>query len=611
VPANTSLNLVDLDFDGIKESLKSYLSEQPQFLDYDFDSSNMNVLLDILAYNTFHNGFYLNMVAAESYLDSAQLRNSVVSHAKELNYLPRSYRSAKATLNISFSSNTNMVTIPKGTSFTSLVGFGIYTFVTAEQSVHFSANGTFLVSDLDVYEGVDTTDTFIVDYNNSTQRFVITDPKVDTRSITIDVIEDNDGTSLVYTQASTTLDQDDDSQIYFVQGAEDGKYEVVFGDGIIGRRPKNGAIVQISYRVCNGSDANGAARFTLDDEFANFTTTPNISTVDLARGGAEAESIESIKFYAPRYFQTQERAVNTSDYEIILQQRFPEINAISAYGGEDVTPAQYGRVFIAVDISDVDGLPTSKINEYLAFIRPRSPLSIDPSFVEPDYTYYRVESTIKYNVNETNYNTDQIQSLVVNRIVTYDETNLNNFKASFRYSKFLAAIDDIDDAGIVSNDTDIIVYKKIVPDFGVQADYDLNFDIALTEKGGLLGSTYDVNDLTAVYSSEFVFNSERVYVADDGQGILRLVKNANDSVLIVRPNIGSVDYDTGAIQIVDLQVDAIPDSESEIRVFVVTAERDFATSKNVILALESSQIEVEVVPIRENATSPTQSRQRG
>lgn len=605
--ANTSINLVDLDPDTIRENLKTYLSSQSQFKDYDFEGSNLGVLLNVLAYNTFNNAFYLNMVAAESYLDSAQMRNSVVSHAKELNYVPRSARSAKATVSLSFTSDESIVTIPKGTSFTSLVGFGLYTFITDREAVYFSSNGTFLIEDVEIYEGHETSDTFVMDYNNTTQRFLIADPAIDTRSIEIEVIEDNDGSTFPYTQASTTLDLDDDSLVFFLQGAEDGKYEIVFGDDIIGRRPKNGAIIRVSYRVCNGTSGNGAARFQLDDEFTAFTSTPSVNTVDIGRGGAEEESVESIKFYAPRYFQTQERAVNVTDYEIILRQRFPEINAISAYGGEDVEPPQYGRVFIAVDISDVDGLPSTKIDEYLAFLKPRSPLSIDPSFVEPEYTYYRVESTVSYNINETNYNSEQIKSAIVNEIVTFDETYLNDFKSSFRYSKFVAALDSIEDAGIESNDTKITVYKKIAPSYGEVESHTLAFDIVLTREGAKLGSTYDDGDLVAVRSSEFIFSSERVYIADDGDGILRLVKTVGDTVTIIRPNIGTVDYDSGLVQIIDLQVDAIPDSSSEIRIYVETASNDFSTSKNVILALEGDQISIEAVPIRGTST---QSRQR-
>ncbi len=607
--ANTSLNLVGLDFDDMKSSLKQYLSSQSQFLDYDFESSNMNVLLDILSYNTWHNAFYLNMVAAESYLDSAQLRNSVVSHAKELNYVPRSSRSAKAIVDLYFTANTNVVTLPKGTSFTSLIGYGLYTFLTPKESVYFSSNGFFQISNLEIYEGIETTDTYVVNYEDPTQKFILTDKAVDTRSIDVRIIEDNDGTELVYNPASTTLGLGADSKVYFLQGAEDYKYEIEFGDNIIGRKPKNGAIVRIIYRVSSGEEANGASRFQLDDEFVNFSSSPEIRTIEIARGGTSEESIESIKFYAPRYFQTQERAVSTSDYEIILQQRFPEINAISAYGGEELSPPQYGQVFIAIDISDVDGLPTSKVDEYLNFIRPRSPLSIDPSLVEPEYTYYRVDSIIKYNVNDTNYTSDQIKSLVVNKIINYDQTYLNEFKVTFRYSKFLAAIDSIPDSGILSNDTEVTLYKKLKPSYGIQQNYYLKFDIELSKKGAFLGSTYDFTDLNVVRSSEFVFNSERVYIADDGNGTLRIVKDVNGTITVVRPDIGSVNYDTGEVNIVDLTVDFITDGKSEISVYIVSASKDFEIYKNVILALESDQINVTAIPVRD-VSSTTQSRQR-
>ena len=592
----------------MKTSLKSYMKSQPNFVDYDFEGSNMSVLLDILAYNTFHNAFYLNMVASESYLDSAQLRNSIMSHAKELNYLPRSARSSKATVSLSFSANTNVVTVPRGTSFTSLVGADLYTFITDQDSVYFSSNGTYSIPNLAIYEGKLITDRYVVDYENTTQRFVLSDPGIDTRSITVSIIEDNTGTVLNYNPAFTTLDLDDTSQVYFMQGAEDSKYEIVFGDNVIGRRPKDNSIVSISYRTCSADASNGASKFTLDHAFTTFSTSPNVNTVDISRGGDQPESLASIKFYAPRYFQTQQRAINTSDYEIILKQNFPEINTVAAYGGEEVSPPQYGKVFISVDISDVDGLPTSKVDEYFSFLKPRSPLSIDPVFINPDFLYYSVSSTVKYDINSTTLNSDQIKSLVVNAIITYNDTKLNNFKSSFKYSKFLAQIDSITDAGILSNDTDILIYKKIIPDIGENRDVNLLFDIPLTQNGSVLGIEYDANDLAAIHSSDFIFSGERVHIDDDGAGNLRLVKLVGTKNLVVIPFIGTIDYASGALKLINFRVDGLQIGENAIRIYGVPASKDFATQKNVILALEADQIDVTIVATKDSSFSATQFR---
>lgn len=607
--ANSSINLVGLDFDSIKSNLKSYLRAQSQFADYDFDGSNLSVLLDILAYNTHYQAFYLNMIASESFLDSAQLRDSVVSHAKELNYVPRSARSAQASVSLRFNANTDVVTIPRGTSFTTSVGYVLYTFITDEESIYFSSNNTFQVDDLPIYEGQLNDDQFIVNYEDPTQRFILTDPAIDTRSILVTVVEDNTGTIDSYTPASTTLGLGADDKIYFLQASSGGKYEIVFGDGILGRRPKDNALVQVSYRTCSGSDPNGASSFQLDTAFADFTATPAITVEDIARGGDEPESISSIKFYAPRHFQTQERAVNTNDYEIILSQRFPEINAISAYGGETLNPPQFGKVYISVDIAGVEGLPDTKVAEYQNFIKPRSPLSIDTVFVSPDFLYYSVDTTVNYNVNETNYSLEQIRSLVTNAIVTYNDTYLNDFKSLFWYSKFIHQIDNIDNAGILSNDTDINIYKKFIPTYNEPFSLDIDFKVPFTEEGAALGNTHDVNDLVAVRSSAFTSGGERVQIQDDGNGVLRLVKTSGTSQVVTKPGIGSVDYSAGKIKLDNLTVDGLDVGEQYIRIYAVPASKDFSTKENVILALESDQINIEVIGVREG-TSSAQTRQR-
>lgn len=575
------------------------MKSQTQFKDYDFDDSVMSALLDILSYNTFHNAFYMNMVVNESYLDSAQLRNSVVSHAKELNYLPRSARSARAVVDLSFNANAAVATIPKGTSFTSTVGPNLLTFITADETVLFSSNNYFRISELAIYEGKEATDQYAIDYENLAQRFVITDPDVDTRSISVTVIEDNTGTELTYTAATSTLGLNEESQIFFLQACEDSKFELIFGDNIIGRRPKDNSIVEVNYRVTSKTEGNGAARFTLDDGFADFTSSPVVNTVDIARGGDEPETIESIKYYAPRFFQTQERAVNVSDYEIILKQRFPEINAIVAYGGEEINPPRYGKVFISVDISDVDGIPSSRIDEYTKFLKPRIPLSVEVEFIEPDALFYRVDATVNYDATTTTLNTEQVKSLVVNAIINYDSEFLNDFKSSFRYSKFVAMIDSISEIEVLSNDTDITVYKRIEPNIGENVDLNVYFNLPLTKSGSTLGDQYSSEDLTAVSSSEFVFNGESVLIEDDGNGNLRLVKNVSNSKVAVIPTVGTVNYDTGSIKLISFRVDAMPLGEPYIRIFGRLRTKDFATSENVILTLEPELMSIDVVPVRE------------
>lgn len=598
--ANSSIDLVGLDFDSLKSSLKTYLKARPEFKDYDFEGSNINVLLDILAYNSYHQSYYLSMVLSESYIDSAQLRNSMVSHAKELNYLPRSARSARAEIDLNFSSNTNVVTIPRGTSFTATVGSNLHTFLTDDESVHFSSNGTFSVPDLAVYEGRMASERYVVNYNVSVQRFLINDPTVDTRSIRVSVTEDGSTTPTTYVWTTTTLGLGAGSQVFFLQAAEDGKYEVIFGDDILGRRPKDNSVVSISYRTCTEAAGNGASRFYLDSAFTTFTSTPTVETSAVARGGASVESIDSIRFYAPRYFQVQERAVNVSDYEIMLRQRFPEINALAAYGGEDLDPPQFGKVFISVDISDVDGLPESKVREYREFLRDKVPLSIDTEFVEPEFLFFDVATSVKYSVTGTDLNAEQVRSLVANRIITYTTDELNDFKASFLYSRFVGVIDDITQASIISNDTDIRIYRRVVPTFGTSVDLQVGFGVPLTEEGSVLPTRYHYDDFVAVRSSPFVLGGETVHIDDDGSGVLRIVKDVLNEVVVVIPSVGSVDYSTGFLSMTNIRIDGLEAGEQYVRFYGRTAARDFETRENVILDLEADRMRIEVVPVRES-----------
>lgn len=595
--ANASISLVNLDFDNIKTNLKSYLKSQDIFKDYDFEGSNINVLLDILSYNTFHNAFYLNMVASESFLDSAQMRSSVLSHAKELNYLPRSSRSAGAIVNMEFTADTSVVTIPKGTSFTSSVGFELFTFVTAENKVYTSSNNTFEISNLNIYEGQYVTDTFIMDFQNPTQRFVLEDPNIDTQSIAITVTEDDSAIVRTYTQATSLLGLGATDSVFFLQGAEFGKYEVIFGDNIIGRKPKDNSVIDISYRVTRGKEANGGTLFALDSSFTSFSTTPIINTVQISTGGADPESIESIKYYAPRFYQLQERAVNTFDYELILKQKFPEINAISAYGGEDLDPPEFGKVYISVDISGIDSIPDSKRIEYTNYLKIRTPLSIDPSIIDPSYMHYAVDTTVQYNVNLTPYTEEEIRSLVLNKIIEYDQEFLNDFKSKFRYSKFLAAIDDACEASVISNDTNITVYKKLFANYNSAQNIDVVFDIPVTKEVASLGQQYDIDDKVAVYTNDFILNGERVRINDDSDGNLRLVKIVQDKVVVINSSLGNVDYDSGAVKLINFRIDAI--IGSELRLNVVPRTKDFETKKNVLLQLDPDQVKIKVISIRD------------
>lgn len=592
--ANSSIILTNIDFDTHKNTLKQYLKSQDRFKDYDFEGSNINVLLDILSYNTFHNAFYLNMIGNEMFMDTAQLRDSVVSHAKELNYTPRSFKSAEANVNITIlSSDTSKrsIAIPRGTTFTSPFMNRNYTFSTNENIVitdyTINSNNTvsFLGSNITLYEGYYVTDTFTYSADRA-QRYVLTNKNVDISSIIVTVIEDVGNTVLTHTRAQSLFNLNGDSRVYFLQACENDQYEILMGDGVSGRRPKDNSIISVEYRISNGQLPNGCRTFNADSTIDGETRIV-VSTNTPAQSGSVSEDIESIKYNAPRHFTTQERAVTTEDYENILKQNFPEINTVSAYGGEDLDPPQFGKVFVAVDLVDVDGVPAAKKDEYYRFLKPRSPVSIDPVFVNPEYLYIGVNSTVKYNINTTKLTQDDIKTLVSTAIVNYAQANLNDFNRVFRYSKVVQAIDNSQSA-IISNETTVRAIKVITPTLGINTTFDVKFLIPLDTSLSVAAGGYTIQ------SSKFIYNNQRATLRDNGAGSLDIISVRNGQIIT---SIGTVNYDTGLLQLSNFNVTQY--DGAGIKIYAIPRNKDIQTINNVILNIIEEDIDLTIVPVRD------------
>ena len=596
--ANSSIILTQLDFNEYKASLKAYLKEQSEFQDYDFDGSNLSVLLDILAYNTYQNAFYLNMVSNEMFLDSAKLRDSVISHAKELNYLPRSFTSAKATIRLTITPtnpNKNSIVIPKGTSFITRIDDFSYTFNTNENIVVTNKiNGAFESDSITIYEGNYLSDTYAVNYDNPLI-FKISSKNVDISSVAVTVIEDNGAVNIEYSRATSLFGHDGNSAVFFLQPGIGDLYEVVFGDGIVGRKPKNNSIIIIEYRVSNGELPNGAFRFVnagrIDNE-ANVV----ITTLSAAADGAVAEDLNSIKFNAPRAFTTQERAVTAEDYENLLKANFPEINAVIAYGGEDATPPQFGRIFVSVDLTDVDGLPKIKEDEYKRFLRSRSSVAMEPLFITPDYTYLKVDSTVRYNINRTGRNPEDLRTFAIDSILNYASTNLNSFARTFRYSKLVQAI-DATDASVISNETDINLIKYLTPELNVPLNLTIDFKCPLTQEIPLLGDEHPIIDVHGITSTPFTYTGiQNCVLEDNGDGLVRIVTpvGANHKKIV---DIGTVDYDTGVVRLNNFIVQNY--IGTSLKIYAEPRSRDITAIQNVILNIIESDVNITIEQIRE------------
>ena len=624
--ANSSIVLTQLDFDSYKDSLKTFLKSQDRFKDYDFDGSNLSVLLDVLSYNTYQNAFYLNMISNEMFLDSAKLRDSVISHAKELNYLPRSFRSASATVKLIITSSDaskRSIVIPKGTSFTSRVDDFTYNFSTTENYVitNRTPSGSNFVYESEairIYEGNYLSDTYTVNYDRPLI-YKISNKRVDLESLLVTVFEDNGTTTQTYKRATSLFGHDGNSKVFFLQPGIGDTYEVVFGDGVVGRKPKNNSACIIEYRTCNGELPNGAFKFI---NTARIDNEPNIviETITAATDGAVAEDLTSIKYNAPRAFTTQERAVTSEDYENLLKANFPEINAVVAYGGEDANPPQYGRIFLSIDLQEVDGLPKIKEDEYKKFLRSRSSVAIEPLFVSPDYTYIYVNTNIKYNINRTGLNPEDIRTYVIDSILNHASTNLNNFGRTLRYSRFVRDIDSAE-TSIISNETNIELVKYLTPVLSttvtsnpnatsgslvsiatsgvVSSGQNVTIDFKNPLKNDVpgKGAEHVIGDIHVVSSSTFTYNGiSNCRLEDDGDGTIRIVAVSGTQHRTII-NIGTVDYDTGIIRINNFNITNY--TGTSLKIYAKPRTLDITSSQNVILNILENDVDVTIEQIRE------------
>lgn len=594
--ANTSIDLVGLDFASLKDNLKTYLKSSTQFKDIDYTGSNINLLLDLLAYNTYLNGFYVNMVASEMFLDTAQLRDSVVSHAKELSYTPRSFVGAKATVQINIKpiATTTSVFVPARTSFTTRVGSNTYTFSTDESVVTTTSNNGVFALTAPIYEGSLVSESFVLNYSNSTQRFIISNPTVDVTSINATIYEDGGQSIFSYKQASSITSVTSASLIYFVQSAENQQYELKFGDDVFGRKPKDGATVSVNYRACSGQLPNGASVFVVDgpiDGHANVIVTTLTSAIQ----GATSESIESIRYNAPRNFQVQDRAVTAADYETLLKSRFPDIQAISVYGGEEASPPEYGTVLISVDVNNADGASVSAKQLFKDYISTKTPLTIAVRFVDPEFMYVHVDSVISYNIDTTTKTSKDIESLASAAISSYSYNNLEDFKTTLVYSNLTKQIDAAD-TSIIGNETRLRAQKNIIPTTGAPFSSVLDFQNPLVVNEGLY-----VNSKTARYgytitSSSFMFANLVCSLADDGVGNIVVITKANRDINLLQ-QIGTINYETGKVVINNLQVQAY--TGNAIKIKALLRAQNIQAVRNVILKIDPTDVITRVNGIKQ------------
>ena len=581
----TKLQVTELDFDDIKTNLKKYMKNQTEFTDYDFEGSGLSVLIDMLAYNTHYLAMNANMALNEAFLDSATLRSSVVSHAKTLGYTPRSARAPIAYVDLFVNDTTNLgsVTLPKGTKFTTQVDGTTYGFVVNADITTIKTNGIVRFQNVPIYEGTLVTAKYTVDSNNIEKRYVITDNRADTTTLKVSIqTSAGDSTTEVYTLATDITQVNATSKVYFLQEIEDGKFEVYFGDDVVGKKPTDGNIVILEYIVTNKTAANGASSFSGSSFGAvtNYTTT----TVLTATGGAEPETIESIKYNAPLDYSSQGRAVTTEDYKTIVPQVYADAEAVQVWGGEDNDPPRYGQVYISLKTKSGINLTQAQKLNIAALLDKYNIASVRPTIIDPETTNIRLTVNFKYSSNLTTKSASDLETIVRNTITSYNTSDLSKFDGVFRYSKLSRLIDNSDIA-VLSNITSVRISKNFTPTLNATNQYIINFSNRLYNPhaghnamfGGIVSSTgFTISG-----------NTNTIYLDDDGNGNIRSYYfEAGTTRTYVNNNIGTIDYVTGTITIPSLNPTGVSNSDGTITIIVQPRSNDVVPVRNQLLNID-------------------------
>jgi hypothetical protein len=522
--SNTSLKVTELDFSSIKDNLKTFLQSQSEFTDYDFEGSGLSVLLDVLAYNTYYNAFYLNMAANESFLDTAQVRKNILSHAKTINYIPNSNQGSLSKINVTVTpspsedQDTSVLTINK---YTQLVGRdkdGInYNFVTINSNTAFKqveegVANTFNYANLFVKQGEVLTNQFLMSSNNSSRRFELPSANVDVLTLSVTVQESASNTHTEeYLLAKDITEIKANSKVYFLEENDNLRYTIQFGDSVIGQRPANGNIIIATYLESLGSIANNISDFKFAQPVGGlYKSNVIVKTVKTSYGGSDKETIEQIRFRAPYAYIAQNRAVTKSDYEVLLVKDYNNIDAVSVWGGEDNDPVVYGKVFMSIKTKGYYSLTELEKDEIKnQLIRERNILTVIPEIVEPDFCFVLLRGKVTYNVNLTNKTPEQLQTSIRNAILQYSQDELNTFKSTLRKSKLLGYIDSADPS-ITGSDIDIFLQKRTDIQPNETKNYEVFYNAPL-QKGSLTNKLYSFPELTVLDNQEI---QRKVYIEE-------------------------------------------------------------------------------------------------
>lgn len=605
-------NFTDLDFDQLRISIKDYIRSNSNFTDYDFEGSNLSVLIDILAYNTYISSYNANMVSNEVFIDSATLRENIVSLARNIGYLPFSRTSAKA--NISFFVDVSndpviprIVTLTKGIVCTTTSNFGgeSYTFIVPQDITVPVVNGIASFNEIDIYEGSLLSTTFTVNslIPNPPQRYILDNPNIDVNLINVTVSKTQTDTRVSrYSLAKDILEVDSNSKVFFIQEIEDQKYELIFGDGIFGKKLEEKNYINVDYVISNGESGNALSQFTFSGSLRSNVGVVTrgislITTNQSSDGGREIESVQSIRNYAPKNYAAQNRAVTANDFKAIIPRIYPELESVSVFGGEDLTPPKYGKVFIAVKPQNGSFLPSSAAQNLKNKLKKYTVAGIVTEVIDLKYLYIELDSSIYYNTNMAG-SSESVNNKVISNLSKYSKSiEINKYGSRFKYSKVLKLIDDSDES-ITSNITKVSLRRDFRASINQFAEYEICF-----------GNEFHVNNSNGynIKTSGFKVNgiSDVVYFSDKpnldkkkGKIFLFKISPESSEPIEVRQSVGTVDYVKGEILLHPIKITStvIDKGESIIEVSVTPKSNDVIGLNDLYLQLDTNNIKTVAIP---------------
>ena len=592
---SSQINATELDFDAISDNIKTYLKGQERFKDYNFEGSNLNVLIDMLAYASNVAGVNTNIAASELFLDSAQMRKNVVSRAKDLGFVPASEKASSARLEIKMSNIKNVdgtiptandMTLPRGHNFQTVYDGVTYNFVNTTSVVPIRDNVNFSYSDVNLVQGQYITDSFVFDTQIKNAKFVLSNSRVDRSKLEVSV--NSNGIVSKYALSTEVSTITSSSRVFYAQENEEGFLEIYFGDDVLGKGLVDGDVISATYITVDEVHADGAKLFTMIDAINGFSN-PTITTLENASGGSEKEDIESIKFKATKFYTSQNRLVTLNDYKAKVSEYYPNADAVAVWGGEDNDPPEYGKVFISLKPQNADYLSVIEKSEVQTKLNQLNMLTVRPVIVDAEIVKILLTTTFKYNQNDTTLSEGELETIVRNSIVNFDNTNLNNFDSIFRHSNLVKDI-DASNTAILSNITNVRLRKKKAIEIGKSEGLVINFgngfyhphDGHNKTSGGILTTTGFKVDGDTV--NTYFFD-------DDGSGVVRRYSIQGGVRVFADQSAGTIDYTSGKVSIDAIKFTSTVNNDTSIDFTIIPSSYD-------VVAIRGSLIDISVDDIK-------------